>query len=79
MTKKLEELRDLANEELDARLVDLRSDLAKERALVASGTRSEKPAKTRNMRRTIARILTIVNEKKVKEIKEKAEGQRKRK
>lgn len=65
MPRKISELRDLAAEELESRLVDLRADIAKERALSASGTRAEKPAKVRNMRRTVARILTILKEKKM--------------
>ena len=69
MAKKIGEMRDLATGELEARLIDLRSDLARERALAASGTRQEKPAKTRNMRRAIARILTVMGEKKGKAAK----------
>ncbi|MFH1224788.1 MAG: 50S ribosomal protein L29 [Candidatus Diapherotrites archaeon] len=65
MPRKIDELRDLAGEELEARLVGLRADIAKERALAASGTRAEKPAKARNMRRMVARILTILKEKKM--------------
>lgn len=61
------ELRGMAIEELEEKLVDLRNDLSKEKAVIASGTRAEKPAKIRNLRRTIGRIMTIINEKKKKE------------
>lgn len=64
MAKKLEALRDSAIQELEAKLVELKSTLSKEKAQVASGTRAEKPAKIRNARRQIARILTIIREKK---------------
>ena len=64
MAKKLEALRDLAVAELEAKLVELKTTLSKEKAQVASGTRAEKPAKIRNARRGIARILTIIHEKK---------------
>lgn len=57
------ELRELSVVELDERLVQLRTDLAKERASVASGSRAEKPAKIRNLRRGIARVLTIMGQK----------------
>ena len=43
MTKKLEEMRGMAVPELESQLVDLKTELAKERSLSASGTKSEKP------------------------------------
>lgn len=57
-------LRDSAVEELEEKLGELKSELAKERAMTASGTRPEKPANIKTLRRSIARILTIINEKK---------------
>ncbi|HIH10221.1 MAG TPA: 50S ribosomal protein L29 [Candidatus Diapherotrites archaeon] len=62
--KKLVPLRDNSAEELGGKLVGLRNELSKERAQISSGTRAEKPSKIRNTRRQIARILTIMNEKK---------------
>ena len=64
MAKKLVALRDNSPEELGSKLLDLKGVLSKEKALVASGTRAEKPSRIRNTRREIARILTIMNEKK---------------
>ncbi len=64
MAKKLEALRDSAAQELEVKLVELKTTLSKEKAQLASGTRAEKPAKIRNARRQIARILTIIHEKK---------------
>ncbi len=66
MAKKLEALRDSSAQELEAKLVELKTTLSKEKAQVSSGTRAEKPAKIRNARRQIARILTIMGEKKAK-------------
>lgn len=65
MAIKVDELRGMADAELNEKLLQLRADLAKERALVASGTKAEKPTKIRIYRRTIARILTLMNEKKL--------------
>jgi len=62
--KRLAILRDNSVEELEGKLIDLKNDLSKEKAMVASGTRAEKPSKIKNTRRQIARILTIVAEKK---------------
>ncbi|MAG18034.1 MAG: 50S ribosomal protein L29 [Candidatus Diapherotrites archaeon] len=61
--KRLATLRDNSVEELEGKLVDLKNVLSKEKAMVASGTRAEKPSKIKNTRRQIARILTIVAEK----------------
>ena len=61
--KKLAVLRDNSVEELEAKLVELKNELSKEKAMIASGTRAEKPSKIRNTRRQIATILTIINEK----------------
>ena len=55
--KKMDELRGLTQAELESKLMDLRAELAKERSLVASGTRPENPGKIRATRRTIAKLL----------------------
>ncbi len=62
--KVVSELRESGVEDLEDMLVGLKSSLAKEKALVASGTRPEKPATIRGLRRKIARIITIAGEKK---------------
>ena len=63
--KELNELRDIPQEELNERLISLRTKLAKERATIASGTRPENPGNIRKLRKDIARILTIISEKKM--------------
>jgi len=45
------------------KVADEKAELAKERAVVAGGTRPEKPGRIRQLRRSIARMLTIINEK----------------
>ena len=49
--------------EAEEKAMQLREELAKERAVLASGTRPENPGKIRSLRRDIARILTIIKEK----------------
>jgi ribosomal protein L29 len=61
--KKLAPIRDKSIGEIEAEIIQLQSELSKEKASVASGTRAEKPSKIRNARRKIARLLTIINEK----------------
>ena len=64
---KPEEIRDMNVEEMQARLDELRSDLARERAIAASGGSLENPGRIGELKRTIARLLTIMNETKRKE------------
>jgi large subunit ribosomal protein L29 len=67
MTRKHSELKKMGEKALSDMAIELKQELAKERATIASGTRSEKPGKIRKLRREIARILTEINAKKKKE------------
>ena len=60
------ELRELPTEKLIEKLREARLELMKLRAKKALGT-LEKPAMIRNTRKLIARILTVLNERRVKE------------
>ena len=64
MALKIRQIREMAVQEAEEKLLEMRAELAKERALVASHTKQENPGKIRALRRTVAKILTIVNEKK---------------
>jgi len=52
------ELKELAPEELDKRVGELRLELAKNRAQIAIGGAVKNPGKLREQRRTIAKLLT---------------------
>jgi large subunit ribosomal protein L29 len=58
------EVREMSNEQLEKQLKDLRNELLKERAITATGGAPESPGRIRELRRTIARILTIQKEEK---------------
>lgn len=58
------EIRDMSIEEMEAELAELRSELARERAVAAAGGSLENPGRVQELRRTIARVLTIMNEEK---------------
>lgn len=60
------EIRDMSLDEMRAKLRELRAELARERSVAASGGSLENPARIRELRRTIARILTIMREIKAK-------------
>ncbi|MBS3171179.1 50S ribosomal protein L29 [Candidatus Woesearchaeota archaeon] len=60
---KINELREIGKENLKSKLVELKKELIVLNAKRARGTTLEKPALIRNTRRTIARILTLMNSK----------------
>ena len=58
------EIRNLNKEEKEKQLQQLKTELSREHSAVASGTKPENPGRIKEIRRTIARILTIENEAK---------------
>ncbi len=58
-----EEIRDMSDEEMDEKVFELRSELLRERSKIASGGVADNPGRIKEIRRTIARILTIKTEK----------------
>lgn len=63
---KLSEIRSMDVNALNERVIELKAELAREKALIASGTRPENPGKIKSVRLTIARILTVIKEKEKK-------------
>lgn len=61
---KVKEIRDLTNEELATRLNDLKDELFKLRFRLATG-QLENPMRIRDVRRTMARIQTIIREREI--------------
>ncbi len=59
-----EEIRDMSGEEMDDKIFELRSELLRERSKIASGGVADNPGRIKEVRRTIARILTIKKETK---------------
>ncbi|MCO6041096.1 50S ribosomal protein L29 [Thermococcus alcaliphilus] len=57
------EIREMSVEEIEAKIRELRLELAKERGMLTMGTSLENPMVIRNLRRDIARLLTIKKEK----------------
>lgn len=66
--KKLE-LKQKSEEELKKQLVELKKDLMKLNAQRATGTIPENPGNIKKFRRTVAKINTILNNKKPMEVK----------
>jgi len=64
---KMKKMRELSEKELNERLRELRLDLSKEIASSEVGGTVKSPGRIKEIRRTIARILTVKSEKVKKE------------
>ena len=64
--KKVKELVALDDAALRGRITELRKELMKFSAQVAIGTVPKNPSAIRNIKRSIARILTLLNERRLK-------------
>jgi len=62
----MREIRSMSSEERRRRLNDLRAELVRLRTMVKAGGSLENPSRIRELRRTIARILTVENEERRK-------------
>jgi len=62
---KLKTLREMSNDDLSGKLTDIRTDLSKIRSEGAKGTLKKQTGSVKYVRRDVARILTILNERKI--------------
>lgn len=74
---RVKEIRDMPSEELMKKLNELRTELLRLKTMIKAGGTIENPARIRELRKTIARILTIKHEQKLG--LRKAETERKKK
>ena len=71
------EMRELDEKTLGSRLSEVKKELYHELGQVASGGRSTNPGRIKELKRTVARIMTLVHEKKLginKNVKKKMKG-----
>lgn len=61
---KVKDIRSMDIESLKKKLEDLRKDMVKINAQVAIGTTPKNPGQVKAIKKTIAKIITIINEKK---------------
>nr|MDO8091037.1 50S ribosomal protein L29 [Candidatus Sigynarchaeota archaeon] len=61
---RIKDIRKWSTEELEKKLLEYRSELLEQRALQASGGEIENPGRIKEIKKTIARILTVINERK---------------
>ena len=57
------EIWDMETKEIQKKLIELKAELAKNISKNAAAGVNENPGKTKELKRTIARVLTIMNEK----------------
>lgn len=62
---RVREIREMPSEEREERLNDLRTELLRLKTMIKAGGTTENPARIREIRKTIARILTIEHEEKL--------------
>ncbi|MFA6908194.1 MAG: 50S ribosomal protein L29 [Candidatus Micrarchaeia archaeon] len=61
---KTSKIREMADSELSAKLFEFQKELNSERGMLASGGRTSNPGKISELRRSVARVLTIQQERK---------------
>jgi len=74
---RVKEIRDMSNEDRQKRLRELQTELMRLKTMIKAGGSIENPARVGELRKTIARILTIESEP--APIKKEAEKEKKEK
>jgi len=62
---RLKEIRGMSTEDRDKKVSELRAELARLKTMVRAGGAVENPARIRELRKAIAKILTVKNEEKL--------------
>jgi large subunit ribosomal protein L29 len=64
---KIKEIKSMGAEDLNGKLDELRKDLVKHNAQIATGTTPKSPGQVKQIKKTIARILTVLKTKENKQ------------
>jgi large subunit ribosomal protein L29 len=59
---RMDEIRNIDNEERQERVQELRTELIKIKTMIKAGGSVENPGRAKALKKTIARILTVINE-----------------
>ena len=62
---RFKEIKGMKEEELKAKLSELKSELIKNNAQIATGTNPKSPGQIKQIKKSIARILMVLNRKEV--------------
>ena len=74
---RIKEIRDMSSEQRMDRLDEFRTELVRLKTMIRAGGNVENPARVRELRKAIAKILTIETEQKLEQVKEKEEEEEK--
>jgi large subunit ribosomal protein L29 len=61
----MKEIRDLPQQDRDKKLGDLRTEFLRLQTMIKAGGTIENPARVKQLRKTIARLLTVENEERL--------------
>ncbi len=75
---RVKEIRDMPSEERIRKLGELRTELLRLKTMIRAGGTVEDPSRVRELRKTVARILTIENEQKIESRKTKSKKEKKK-
>ncbi len=78
MNKATKEIKSMTIEDLKKRTKDLRLEMIKNNAQVATGTAPKSPGHMKNAKKTIARIFTEIRSRELAKIKGEKKGEGKR-
>lgn len=74
---RVKEIRDMPSNERMKKLNELKTELVRLKTMIKAGGAIENPARIRELRKTIARIITIEKEQKIKPEKTKIKEKKK--
>jgi len=75
---RMKDIRSMPSEDRGKKLDELRTELSRLRTMIKAGGAVENPARIRELRKAIARILTVENEAKLAEAKQRKKKEKKR-
>ena len=75
---RLKEIRGMSSEDLTKKLSELRTELSRLKTMISAGGAVENAARVRELRKTIAQILTIEHEQKQQPEKPETEAEEKK-
>ena len=59
---RMQEIREMSDEDRDEKLQELRTELTKIQTMIKAGGAVENPGRSKVLRKAIAQILTVINE-----------------
>ena len=74
---RVKDIRDMSSEERTKKLGELRTELLRLKTMIEAGGTVDNPARVKELRKTIARILTIEKEQKIRPVENEAKRRKK--